>query len=132
MTSTDARVLQLRKAIEQKVMELGEQPKVSYKTNLKVGNVNVLTLTLPQVVELLSEVLSKEAFLQHASSMIGVDLPKESSDMVDDLVMRGKVLLYKQRKDELDNLRKQLDDLRSESLKREDQLDVLESILGIK
>ena len=132
MTSTDSRVLQLRKVIDQKVTELGEQPKVSYKTNLKIGNVNVLTLTLPQVVELLSEVLSKGAFLQHASSMIGVDLPKESSDMVDDLVVRGKVLLYKQRKDELDKLRRDLDDLRSESLKREDQLDVLESVLGIK
>lgn len=132
MTSTDSRVLHLRKVIDQKMTELGEQPKTAYKTNLKVGNANVLTLTLPQVVELLSEVLSKGAFLQHASSMIGVDLPKESSDMVDDLVVRGKVLLYKQRKDELDNLRKDLDDLRSESLKREDQLDVLESVLGIK
>lgn len=132
MTSTDSRVLQLRKVIDQKVTELGDQPKASYKTNLKVGNVNALTLTLPQVVELLSEVLSKGAFLQHASSMIGVDLPKGSSDTVDDLVVRGKVLLYKQRKDDLDKLRKDLDDLRSESLKREDQLDVLESVLGIK
>lgn len=132
MTSTDSRVLHLRKVIDQKVVELGEQPKATYKTNLKVDKINVLTLTLPQVVELLSEVLSKGAFLQHASSMIGMDLPEDSSDMADDLIMRGKVLLYKQRKDELDKLRKDLDDLRSESLKREDQLDTLESVLGIK
>lgn len=129
MISSDQRVLNLRKVIDQKETELGEAPKPNYKTNLKVDNINVLTLNLEQVVVLLSKFLMEDKMLTQAATLIGTDAPADTKNMVDDLVTRGKVLLYKKGKDELTVLRKQLDDLRSETLKREDHLDKLESLL---
>lgn len=129
MISSDQRVLNLRKVIDQKETKLGEAPKPNYKTNLKVDNINVLTLNLDQVVVLLSKFLMEDEMLTQAAKLIGTDAPVDTKNMVDDLVTRGKVLLYKKGKDELTVLRKQLDDLRSETLKREDHLDKLESLL---
>lgn len=126
---SDTRVLKLREIVKQKEEALGVEPKAKYKTNLKFKGLNILTMQLEGVVKCLAEVLYEQEEFEQASKLIGCDFSLDYRDLIDDLVLRGKILHYKERKKELDVLKKQLDSLRSEDLRRNDELDDLEKLL---
>jgi len=126
---SDNRVIELRKILDDKVKNLGVEPKAKYKTNLKVGDVNVLTLNLDNCVKLLAEILSKQDYIQKAVVMVGDIKIDDYQEVINDLVLRCKILKYKKDKLELDALQKQLDNLRSEELRKNDSLDELEKLL---
>ncbi|MCP3683181.1 MAG: hypothetical protein GY861_10860 [bacterium] len=128
---SDSRVIELRKVISTKTLALGEEPKAKYKTNLKCDKGNILVLSLPQIVDVLADTLFKQEKLQHAANLIGCKLNEDYSDLIDDLTLRGKILQYKESKKELEKLNIKLDSLRSEELRRTDELDDLEAILKL-
>jgi hypothetical protein len=127
----DDKIRELKEVVAKKESALGEKPKSVYKTNLKWSNTNILTLQLEGLVDLLSEVLYREEKNKEASKLLGLDDSHTSNlgDYKQDIILRGKILKYDQDKKELDAVKKKLDSLRSEELKRSDELEDLDKLL---
>ena len=126
----DDKVKELKIVVDKKTKELGIEPKADYCTNLKYGDVNLLTCSLDKLVELLADVLYKEEKLSEASALMEVDNYKNTVTPYKlDIILRGKILNYKARKVQLQSLQKKLDDLRSEDLRKQDELGSLEDLL---
>lgn len=129
MSNQDSRVLQLRHLVQEKTEALGPKPEAKYKTNLKFEGKNILTMTLETLVLTLSEAMGKSEKFNLAAQMVDVDLDNPYQDIIDDIVLRAKILKYNAKQAELQSLVETLDELRSEDLKRSDSLDSIEKLL---
>lgn len=129
MSNQDERVLQLRNLVKEKTEELGPKPEAKYQTNLKFEGKNILTMPLETLVLTLSEAMGKSEKFNLAAQMVDVDLDNPYQDIIDDIVLRAKILKYNAKQAELQDLVQTLDELRSEDLKRSDSLDSIEKLL---
>ena len=131
MKDNDDKVKHLREVVDKKKRKLGDKPSTTYKTNLKYLGKNILTLSINDLVEVLSDILYKIEKYEEASKLLGVEFTKSSdlSDYRDDVITRGKYLQYNEKVKELEQIVTKLNNLRSEDLKKKDELADLESLL---
>lgn len=128
--SSDSRVLALREVIAQKTKELGKAPVAKYKGNLQYSGKNVLVMSYQDIRTAIAELLVKQNMNTQVNNLLGSDEAFTQQDILDDLVLRGKILTYNKKADELETFQKKLDALRSEDLRVADELDDLESLLS--
>lgn len=128
--SSDSRVLALREVIAQKTKELGKAPVAKYKGNLQYSGKNVLVMSYQDIRAAIAELLVKQNMNTQVNNLLGSDEAFTQQDILDDLVLRGKILTYNKKADELETFQKKLDALRSEDLRVADELDDLESLLS--
>ena len=128
--SSDSRVLALREVIAQKTKELGKAPVAKYKGNLQYSGKNVLVMSYQDIRAAIAELLVKQNMNTQVNNLLGSDETFTQQDILDDLVLRGKILTYNKKADELETFQKKLDALRSEDLRVADELDDLESLLS--
>lgn len=126
--NSDQRVLALREVIAAKTKELGNPPAAKYKTNLSIGGKNVLALTLNEIRSNMANLLVLKAANTDVNLLLGHVETFDQQDLLDDLVVRGKILLHKTKEAELKKLQDKLDALRSEDLRISDELDNLEEL----
>lgn len=127
--SSDQRVLALRDLIGKRKQELGEAPKAKYESNLQYGNKNVLVMNLVEVKAAIGDLLGIKDLHQRVNDLIGDDGEYKHQKLLDDLILQGKILVYKNKESEINTLSKKLEALRSEDLRVADELDQLESLL---
>lgn len=128
--SSDSRVLALREVIAQKTKELGKAPVAKYKGNLQYSGKNVLVMSYQDIRAAIAELLVKQNMNTQVNNLLGSDEAFTQQDILDDLVLRGKILAYNKKAEELETFQKKLDALRSEDLRVADELDDLESLLS--
>ena len=128
--SSDNRVLALREVIAKKTKELDNAPSAKYKSNLQYGSKNILVLSYQDIRAAIAELLVKQNMNTQVNDLLGHDEAFTQQDILDDLVLRGKILAYNKKADELATFQKKLDALRSEDLRIADELDDLESLLS--
>ena len=128
--SSDSRVLALREVIAQKTKEIGKAPVAKYKGNLQYSGKNVLVMSYQDIRAAIAELLVKQNMNTQVNNLLGSDEAFTQQDILDDLVLRGKILAYNKKADELETFQKKLDALRSEDLRVADELDDLESLLS--
>lgn len=128
--SSDSRVLALREVIAQKTKELGKAPVAKYKGNLQYSGKNVLVMSYQDIRAAIAELLVKQNMNTQVNNLLGSDEAFTQQDILDDLVLRGKILAYNKKADELETFQKKLDALRSEDLRVADELDDLENLLS--
>lgn len=129
-TNSDQRVLALRQVIAQKTKELGKAPAAKYKSNLMYNSKNVLVLSLADIRLAIADLLVKQQMNSAVNTLLGDTAEFSSQDLLDDLVLRGKLLIHKTKESELVTLQTKLDNLRSEHLRVADELDSLEDLLN--
>ncbi len=128
--SSDSRVLALREVIAQKTKEIGKAPVAKYKGNLQYSGKNVLVMSYQDIRAAITELLVKQNMNTQVNNLLGSDEAFTQQDILDDLVLRGKILAYNKKAEELETFQKKLDALRSEDLRVADELDDLESLLS--
>ena len=126
----DTRVLELRKVIKEREKALGSCPKADYSSNLQYNKKNILVLKLSEILESISQLLSQKDYFSKAEGLVGITssgFPQQS--ILNDLVLRGKILKWQEGDMEIKELKSKLDALRSEDLRVSDELDDLENLL---
>jgi hypothetical protein len=133
MASTnDAKIKTLLQTIEAKRESLGVKPKASWETNGVINGRNINTLnSIEACVALASELMLQKGFYDTACAFLDVDgssldLVKGIDDALKDVKLRVQMIKWDNEKKKLTAAEKQLKDLRSEDLKTEDALSVLE------
>lgn len=126
--NSDQRVLALREIIAAKTKELGNPPPAKYKTNLSISGKNVLALTLNEIRSNMANLLVLQQAQTDVNRLLGDNTEFDQQDLLDDLIVRGKILLYKAKESDLKKLQDKLDALRSEDLRIADELDNLEEL----
>lgn len=127
--NSDQRVLALREVIAQRKKALGNPLVAKYKTNLVHNGKNILTMNLTEIRAHIGSLLSLKQVNDTVNALLGDNKEFDSQDVLDDLVLRGKILLYKQKESEIEQLENKLSALRSEDLRISDELDNLEQLL---
>jgi hypothetical protein len=130
INNSDQRVLALRQVIAQKTKDLGKAPVAKYKSNLTYNTKNVLVMSLADIRVAIADLLVKQQMNSAVNTLLGDTAEFSNSDLLDDLVLRGKLLIHKSKEAELSTLQTKLDNLRSEHLRVADELDSLEDLLS--
>ncbi len=130
--SNDAEIKKYRDAVEAKREELGERPKLAYKTNaLLVWNgqkVNLNTLnSVEDCVRIVAQLLSFRESMTTACQFLGTEVKAAVGDYeiltwVEDIRSRVKLLAWEAGKKKLTAMDKQLAGLRSDDAKTSDAI----------
>lgn len=127
---SDKRVLDLRKKVEEKEKTLGTKPKADYKSNMLYNKKQILVMSLTEIRDSIADILYKKDKQQEANKLLNAELPINGEQYLQDLVLRGKILLWEDGIKEVNMLKAKLDSLRSEDLRVSDELDSLEDLLN--
>jgi len=140
-TKNDETVKKLIKLVEKKKAEMGKRPKVSLETNgvfkfRSGGHLNLNTVSSTRtLVSALSFLLQEEGTSERAAEMLGVEVPEFTWDnytvaqWAGDFKQVSRLIEWRGKKKQLDALNKKLDQLRSEEVRTEMELDSIAKML---
>lgn len=116
--------------MKKKEKTLGTKPKADYKSNMLYNKKQILVMSLTEIRDSIADILYKKDKQQEANKLLNAELPINGEQYLQDLVLRGKILLWEDGIKEVNMLKAKLDSLRSEDLRVSDELDSLEDLLN--
>lgn len=131
--------------VESKKAEIAKASKPSYGTNLtypisRTDSINLASVTdAGQLVQILSDLLSRSKYHDEACTILGVDAPFKIGvntlysvkDWTEDIKTRMLVLSLRKNKEILEKVEAELLKLESEEVKQQKTLSQIENLLGI-